>query len=62
LLTAAAAKEMGFEFPEHHRQLVVLENTANVEIAPVTAARASAAPLPVFSDDVRGKAVQLTLF
>ena len=26
----AAAKEMGFEFPEHHRQLVVLENTANV--------------------------------
>ena len=21
---------MGFEFPEHHRQLVVLENTANV--------------------------------
>ena len=26
----AAAKEMGFEFPEHHRQLVVLENTDNV--------------------------------
>ena len=26
----AAAKEMGFEFPEHHRQLVVLENTADV--------------------------------
>ena len=23
----AAAKEMGFGFPEHHRQLVVLENT-----------------------------------
>jgi nitrile hydratase len=26
----AAAKEMGFEFPEHHRQLVVLENTPDV--------------------------------
>lgn len=26
----AAAREMGFEFPEHHRQLVVLENTADV--------------------------------
>ena len=26
----AAAREMGFEFPEHHRQLVALENTANV--------------------------------
>src|SRR5689334_5034229 len=26
----AAAKEMGFEFPEHHRQLVVLENTKDV--------------------------------
>lgn len=26
----AAAKEMGFEFPHHHRQLVVLENTADV--------------------------------
>ena len=24
------AKEMGFDFPEHHRQLVVLENTAAV--------------------------------
>jgi len=24
---AAAAREMGFEFPEHHRHLVVLENT-----------------------------------
>ncbi len=26
----AAAMEMGFEFPPHHRQLVVLENTPNV--------------------------------
>jgi len=26
----AAAQEMGFEFPEHHRQLVVLENSPNV--------------------------------
>jgi nitrile hydratase subunit alpha len=26
----AAAKEMGFEFPEHHRQLVVLENTPDI--------------------------------
>src|SRR5215470_3961693 len=26
----AAAKEMGFEFPEHHRQLVVLENTKDI--------------------------------
>jgi nitrile hydratase subunit alpha len=26
----AAAKEMGFEFPEHHRQLVVLENKPDV--------------------------------
>src|SRR5262245_45384930 len=26
----AAAKEMGFELPEHHRQLVVLENTPDV--------------------------------
>jgi nitrile hydratase subunit alpha len=26
----AAAKEMGFGFPEHHRQLVVLENTQEV--------------------------------
>ena len=26
----AAAKEMGFQFPEHHRQLVVLENTPSV--------------------------------
>ena len=26
----AAAKEMGFEFPEHHRQLVVLENTPSI--------------------------------
>lgn len=25
-----AAREMGFEFPEHHRHLVVLENTAQV--------------------------------
>jgi nitrile hydratase subunit alpha len=25
-----AAKEMGFAFPEHHRQLVVLENTKDV--------------------------------
>jgi nitrile hydratase subunit alpha len=25
-----AAKEMGFEFPEHHRQLVVLQNTEHV--------------------------------
>src|SRR5580692_11783815 len=25
-----AAKEMGFGFPEHHRQLVVLENTGDV--------------------------------
>jgi hypothetical protein len=62
LADGSCGKEMGFEFPEHHRQLVVLENTANVEIAPATAERASAAPLPVFSDDVRGKAVQLTLF
>ena len=27
---AEAAREMGFEFPEHHRRLVVLENTASV--------------------------------
>jgi nitrile hydratase subunit alpha len=26
----AAAQEMGFEFPEHHRQLVVLENTPDI--------------------------------
>src|SRR5207245_10062978 len=26
----AAARELGFEFPEHHRNLVVLENTATV--------------------------------
>src|SRR5689334_22839952 len=26
----AAALEMGFQFPEHHRQLVVLENTKDV--------------------------------
>jgi nitrile hydratase len=26
----AAAREMGFGFPEHHRQLVVLENTGDV--------------------------------
>ena len=26
----AAAREMGFEFPEHHRHLVVLENTPSV--------------------------------
>ncbi len=26
----AAAREMGFDFPEHHRQLVVLENTVDV--------------------------------
>jgi nitrile hydratase subunit alpha len=26
----AAAKEMGFDFPEHHRQLVVLENTPEI--------------------------------
>lgn len=26
----AAAREMGFQFPEHHRQLVVLENTPDV--------------------------------
>ncbi|MGE0719095.1 MAG: nitrile hydratase subunit alpha [Alphaproteobacteria bacterium] len=26
----AAAREMGFAFPEHHRHLVVLENTADV--------------------------------
>ena len=26
----AAAREMGFEFPEHHRQLVVLENTKDI--------------------------------
>lgn len=26
----AAAREMGFEFPEHHRDLVVLENTPDV--------------------------------
>lgn len=26
----AAAEEMGFEFPAHHRHLVVLENTPNV--------------------------------
>src|ERR1700742_947892 len=26
----AAAKEMGFGFPEHHRQLVVLENTKDI--------------------------------
>src|SRR5262245_15051773 len=26
----AAAKEMGFEFPEHHRHLVVLENTKDI--------------------------------
>jgi nitrile hydratase len=26
----AAARSMGFEFPEHHRQLTVLENTADV--------------------------------
>lgn len=25
-----AARELGFEFPEHHRHLVVLENTPNV--------------------------------
>jgi nitrile hydratase len=26
----AAAREMGFEFPEHHRHLVVLENTPDI--------------------------------
>jgi nitrile hydratase len=26
----AAAREMGFDFPEHHRHLVVLENTSDV--------------------------------
>jgi len=26
----AAAMEMGFQFPEHHRQLVVLENTLDI--------------------------------
>src|SRR6266850_4829522 len=26
----AAARELGFEFPEHHRNLVVLENTPTV--------------------------------
>ncbi|MBS7811355.1 nitrile hydratase subunit alpha [Roseococcus pinisoli] len=26
----AAAREMGFDFPEHHRQLVVLENTPDI--------------------------------
>jgi nitrile hydratase len=27
---AAAAREMGFEFPEHHRRLAVLENTPDI--------------------------------
>ena len=31
---SAAARELGFEFPEHHRSLVVLENTPAVRRLP----------------------------